>query len=275
MDMLTFCAFDDSHIAGAHALSRAVQWPHRAEDWELFLSLSRGAVVLEGETVVATALATPFGDVATANMIIVDAARRGAGLGRRVMEAAMARVSAREWRLVATQDGLPLYEKMGFVGYGEIRQMQGIVAAPGAVAALPERATAADLEGLVALDKGATGMERRALYEALLRMGTVHVQRQAGEIVALAALRIFGRGEVLGPVIARTEDEARGLMAPIIACAEGRFLRVDTPLDSGMADWLGGLGLARAGGGILMRKGAATPCPGPQRAFALAAQAFG
>jgi GNAT superfamily N-acetyltransferase len=277
MDTLTFHPFDRGHIPGAHALSQAESWPHRPQDWALFLSLSEGAAAVDGERVVATALATPFGPVACANMIIVDAGRRGLGLGRRVMEAAMARVDAQEWRLIATEAGLPLYRKMGFEEYGRIVQHQGVVAADAAQAgASPEPAGPQDLAALLALDRAATGMERRPLYAALLEAGAVHVLRDAaGAIRAGAALRPFGRGEVLGPVLARDAAEAREIMAPLIASRAGRFVRVDTPERLGLGTWLVELGLARVGGGVQMRKGAAVPAPGPHEAFALAAQALG
>lgn len=275
MTTLTFCPFESAHINGALALSRAAQWPHRSEDWALLLSLSRGAVVLDGTDVVATALATQFGPVACANMIIVDAARRGAGLGRRVMEAAMAQVGAEEWRLIATVDGLPLYRKLGFVAYGEIVQHQGIVTAQATGGALPDPASDGDIEALAALDRAATGMDRRSLYAALLRQGSVHVLREGGAITALAALRHFGRGEVLGPVIAGSADAARAIMAPLIASCAGRFLRVDTSVSSGLAPWLTAQGLGHAGGGVQMRLGKAVAIEGPQQSFALAAQALG
>lgn len=275
MTTLTFCPFESGHIPGALALSRAAHWPHRAEDWALFLTLSRGAVVLDGADVVATALATPFGQVACANMIIVDAARRGAGLGRRVMETAMARVDVPQWRLVATADGLPLYRKLGFEPCGEIVQHQGIVTAAPSGMALPDRAGPGDVAALAALDAAATGMDRTPLLEALLRVGVVHVVREGGAIAAFAGLRAFGRGEVLGPVVARSADEAQALMQPLIAAASGRFLRVDTPVTSGLAPWLSAQGMAHAGGGIPMRRGGGAAAVGPQQVFALAAQALG
>ena len=275
MTTLTFCPFESGHIPGALALSRAAQWPHRAEDWALFLSLSRGAVVLDGADVVATALATPFGRVACANMIIVDAARRGAGLGRRVMEAAMAQVDVPEWRLIATADGLPLYRKLGFEVCGEIVQHQGVVTSASTGMALPDRAAPGDLAALAALDAAATGMDRTRLLEALMKLGAVHVLRQGGAITAFAGLRAFGRGEVLGPVIARSADEAQAIMTPLISSASGRFLRVDTPVMSGLAPWLAAQGMAHAGGGIQMRRGGNGASLGPQQVFALAAQAMG
>ena len=69
---------------------------------------------------------TPYGDdAATINMVIVDAAMRGRGLGRKMMEEALAKAGERTCCLVATQEGLPLYEKLGFVATGEIVQHQG------------------------------------------------------------------------------------------------------------------------------------------------------
>ncbi len=174
----------------------------------MLLSLSRGAVILEGDTVVATAFATPMGPVAIANMIIVDAAKRGAGLGRRVMEAAMARVSPQEWRLVATKDGLPLYQRMGFAAQGEILQHQGIARPAVRNMPLPPTATADDLEALASIDRAATGMDRRGLIAALLAEGASSSSGRRGRSWASRAQRAFGRGAVIGPVIARTRTEA-------------------------------------------------------------------
>ncbi len=64
------------------------------------------------------------------------------------MEAAMARVSAQEWRLIATKDGLPLYERMGFEAEGEILQHQGLAKPTKRDLPLPPRADATDLDDL-------------------------------------------------------------------------------------------------------------------------------
>ncbi|TIX80533.1 MAG: GNAT family N-acetyltransferase, partial [Mesorhizobium sp.] len=91
------------HLEGAVELSRQVEWPHRREDWELAQSVSRGIVALEEERVVATIMMTPYGDNAAAiNMVIVDAAMRGRGLGRKMMEEALAKAGERTCCLTAT-----------------------------------------------------------------------------------------------------------------------------------------------------------------------------
>ncbi len=92
---------------------------------------------------------------------------------------------------------------MGFEAYGEIIQFQGLARTERPEAPLPPLASPADLDALATLDRAATGMERRPLLAALLAEGRIFVTREAGEIVAFAAQRHFGRGVVIGPVIAR------------------------------------------------------------------------
>lgn len=276
-DTLTFASFTPDHLDGALRLSRAADWPHRRADWDLVLGLSQGVVALEGERVVGTAIATAFGPVAFANMIIVDAAMRGRGLGRSLMERMMALAAPQEWRLTATAEGFPLYQKLGFEETGQILQLQGPVAAinpPDGV----EWATPADLPAIVALDRQATGADRTALLTRLAEVGRIAVIREAGGLAGFATLRAFGRGEVAGPVVARSDDEAKLLFSFLFSTNPGGFLRADIPQTSGLAAWLQGMGLALVGGGITMRRGGPVVQPAPQHSFhthALAAQALG
>jgi GNAT superfamily N-acetyltransferase len=281
-DTFTIQPMEPRHLAGALRLSQAEKWPHRAEDWHLFLSLSKGVVAIENGEVVATALATPFGDTATINMIIVDGRMRGRGLGRKMMTSVMSLLHPREWRLVATLEGLPLYEKLGFRTVGEILQHQGMAQAPEHVPAPAAHAadglhlaSVEDASVLAQLDKAATGMDRTVLISELLRLGKILAIRENGQITAYAALRPFGRGEVAGPVIARDADQARLLLSYMLTECEGRFLRVDTGAETGLAPFLAEHGLANAGGGIAMRLGATDDASVPVHTFALAAQALG
>ncbi|MCP5036538.1 MAG: GNAT family N-acetyltransferase, partial [Rhodobacteraceae bacterium] len=110
---LTFETLNDEHLSCAMRMSADVSWPHRLEDWAFVAGISNGVVAMKGDRVVATALATPFAPVGMVNLIIVDAAMRGRGLGRDIIFRAMETIAPDAWRLVATQDGLPLYEKLG------------------------------------------------------------------------------------------------------------------------------------------------------------------
>ncbi|MDZ4312105.1 MAG: GNAT family N-acetyltransferase [Cypionkella sp.] len=271
---ITFDTFATAHLEGALRLSQEAGWPHRRGDWQLLSRLSRGVVALAAGNVVGTALATPFGDVAMANMIIVDAGMRGRGLGRQVMTRAMAEVGVPEWRLTATDDGLPLYEKLGFVATGRVLQHQGVPMAQ----ALPsgvDWADAADMEGIATLDRQATGADRRDLLVRLMIEGRLAVIRKGDDLVGYACLRRFGRGDLVGPVVAETAEMAQRLISFLITKAQGGFLRVDTTEAAGLAPWLTAQGLAPVGGGISMQRGGTTLPVVPLLCFALAAQAFG
>ena len=269
--------FGPEHLEGAVRLSQQAGWPHRPEDWRLVLALSEGVAAISGSGEVAgTILLTPYGqDCATINMVIVDESMRGHGLGRRLMDAAMERAGGRPLRLVATAEGLPLYERLGFRETGTIVQHQGIA---GSVAA-PEHtqaATAGDLTAITALDRQAYGAGRAGLIHRLSDIGEFAVIRREGSVSAFAAIRAFGRGEVIGPVVAPNLDDARALVSHFMSRRAGAFLRVDTDPGTGLAPWLADQGLAHVGGGIAMARPAIiTPAAPAVTTFALANQALG
>lgn len=270
-------AFGPEHIEGAIALSRQAGWPHRLEDWQMVLAVSSGVVAVEeGRRVVGTVLVTSYGeDCATINMVIVDDAMRGRGLGRKLMDAALGIAGNRQLRLVATSDGLPLYEKLGFRETGSVLQHQGhvpAIAAPDDVEPVQE----ADFDAIAALDRAAFGADRKDLLKYVAKVGRFAVIRRAGQLQGFAALRAFGRGEVIGPVVAANADDARKLISFFVASRPGAFLRVDTTADTGISPWLAAHGLAHVGGGLAMRtapvEAAALSAP---KTFALANQALG
>ncbi|WP_042445682.1 GNAT family N-acetyltransferase [Azospirillum sp. B510] len=277
-------AFEPEHLKDAVALSRQAQWPHRLEDWALTLSLSQGLVAMEdgadGPRVVGTVLMTPYGDdAATINMVIVDESCRGQGLGRLLMDEAMALAGSRPLRLVATREGLPLYEKLGFREAGTVLQHQG-EAAPMPLAATEDIAAADpdDRAAIAALDHQAFGAGRGLLLERLAEVGSVTLLRRNGAPAGFAALRDFGRGQVIGPVVAPDPDGAKALIGRVIAAHPGEFLRVDTTADTGLGPWLADCGLRHVGGGIAMRRPAPTASATAATAvstYALASQALG
>lgn len=269
--------FGQDHIEGAVALSRQENWPHRPQDWQMALQVSSGAVALDEQgRVTGTILVTPYGvDCAMINMVIVDRNVRGKGLGRRLMDQALALAGDRPLRLVATTDGMPLYQKLGFVPSGAILQHQGTVAQLGAPDGV-EAASTDDLAEIKALDRVAYGADREALIDALAERGQFAVIRRNGAIEAYAAIRPFGRGEVIGPVIAASADTAKDLIEFFATARHGAFLRVDTDSRTGIAGWLEEIGLAHVGGGVAMDR---PPKPGSERVrprvYALANQALG
>jgi predicted N-acetyltransferase YhbS len=270
-------AFGPDHIEGAVALSRQENWPHRPQDWQMALQLSRGAVALDDRgRVTGTILVTPYGmDCAMINMVIVHRNARGMGLGRRLMEQAFVLAEDRPLRLVATADGMPLYQKLGFAPSGTILQHQGSVAPLGARDGV-EAASADDLPEIKVLDRDAYGADREALIDALAERGQFAVIRRNGAIEAYAAIRPFGRGEVIGPVIAGSAEEAKALIGFFAASRPGAFLRVDTDSRTGIAGWLTEIGLGHVGGGVAMDRSSGTAAAKARpKVYALANQALG
>lgn len=259
-------AFTPAHLPQALRLSRQAGWPHREKDWALTLSVSQGVVALDEGRVVGTALCSPFGAVATLNMIIVDASMRGRGLGRALMEAIIALAGDREMRLIATAEGLPLYEKLGFRETGQIVQHQGL-----ARAAAPDLPVAtggpADMDRLAEADRAASGMNRASLLRDIAAQGEV-LLRGTG----FALLRDFGRGRVVGPIVAPDHATARALLTDAARRCEGRFLRADLRAGQGLEALAASLGLAPVGGGTAMTRNPQTPAP---TTWALISQALG
>jgi hypothetical protein len=89
-------------------------------------------------------------------------------------------------------------------------------------------------------------------------------------------LRRFGRGHVIGPVIAPDADGAKALIAHLASQNAGHFTRIDIDFDSGLAEWLESIGLLRVDTPTAMVRGAllASP-PGAPALFALVTQALG
>lgn len=273
---ITIDAFMPGHLAEALALSQQARWPHRREDWALLLGISKGWVALEAGRVVGTAMMTPLGATGGAiNMVIVSEAMRGRGIGRRLFAATLEAAGTRRLRLTATPDGEPLYRSLGFKPFGHIFQRQGTLGpvppTPGA-----EDATDDDFASIIALDRAAFGEDRSVLVQALRKVGRFAVIRRDGAVAAFACLRDFGRGKLIGPVVAPTTPDAQRLISHLAAGSEGSFMRLDIAADTGLDEWLTGLGLPQTDTGLVMwTEAPSLRPPDAARTMGLASQALG
>lgn len=272
----TLVTFRPAHLDDAVQLSQQLNWPHRREDWQLNLSLSKGFALINEQRVVGTAFAALFGvDVAALHMIIVEQSLRGRGAGSRLMQAIMEATDGREQHLIATADGLNLYHRSGFEITGRILQHQGTLAE----VTDPETAQWCDIDdrdSIVGLDTAANAMQRAQLIDALIVTGRIAVLRENNAIIGFAALRQFGLGEVAGPVVASSYEDAKSLLSFLFSQRTGVFMRVDFDEQTGLADWLQSIGLCEVGSGHRMTRNAR---PRSQRhalsTYALASQALG
>lgn len=264
----------------AHGLSRAVQWPHRIEDWQFNFALGHGLVAEQGDEMVGVLMWWPYGEAAaTLGMVIVAPDRQGAGIGRALAAAALERLNGRAVLLNATEAGLPLYRSLGFRPVGEIRQHQGAAfSVPFAPLGSGERIRPlgrGDVAALVALDSKATGLARAPLVAALLDEAEGVILDRDGEAVGFALFRRFGRGYAVGPVVAPTIDGAKALISHWVASNTGIFIRVDVPGDSGLSAWLDDLGLVGVSPVATMALGTPPRRDEAARYWAIVSQALG
>ncbi len=226
-------------LDSAFTLSSTAAWNQRLADWRMLLTLAPEgsfAALAEGR-VVGTAIGVDYGGFAWIAMMLVDPAYRGRGLGRRLLEAAMASVPpGRPIRLDATPMGRPLYQAYGFEdevmltrhvadGSTHLRTSRPHTFAPRDVRPLAP----ADLPLLAAQDAPVFGGNRRAVLEWALD-GAPHYARVAeGEAEPIhyclgRAGRLFDQ---IGPVVAGSDAIAQALVSAALAAAGDRPILLD------------------------------------------------
>jgi GNAT superfamily N-acetyltransferase len=284
-------------LESLHALSVGVGWPHRADDWRLLIDLGQGVAALdEIGRVLGSAMWFPQAEAfATGGMVITSPRLQARGAGAWLTGAVLAAAGDRPIGLNATRAATRLYHGLGFRAERPVFQHQGEVGpAPGdgglasgtlPAGAMPQGtlsrdAEPADLPALVALDAAAFGAARPAVLRRLLALSQGRVLVRDGRVEAFALRRPFGRGAVIGPVVASADADAIAVTRPLLAPAEGGFLRLDTRQAEGdFPSFLSRRGLAlhdrvetMSRGGPWLRPGRPGAAP---TTYALASQALG
>lgn len=261
-------------IAAAARLSAVFKWPHRPEDWGLMLDLGHGIAAQKANgDFVGTALWWPCGErAATLGMVLVDPRAQRRGLGRAMMDAILGETRGRPMMLTATVTGRPLYDALGFTLFGGVAQHQGEARGP-VPSPRVRPARDDDHPAIVALDTAAFGFERRALIGRLLAVGMANVLDDGRGVTGFAMRRAFGRGSLVGPVVAASRTDALELIGASLTTG---FTRIDTTdLSAEVEAHLAVLGLPRTSTALpMVRDGWPIPGDGVLR-FALASQAYG
>jgi len=250
-------------VAAAQRLSASIGWPHRREDWRFSLRTGAGfAVDLDG-ALAGTVVCWKFGEhEASLGMLMVAPAHHHKGIGRALLHRALHELGGRAIRLYATEAGRPLFVAEGFEACGSLDQLQGAAFRPPLVA-LPagERLRplgARDAPRLVELATRASGLDRSLVLPPLLDHADGIALDRDGELLGFSLFRRFGRGFIIGPVIAVDTAEAvraKALIQHWLALNEGALVRIDVPDEHGLRDWLAGLGLARTDTVVRMQRG--------------------
>ncbi|WP_457266032.1 GNAT family N-acetyltransferase [Pseudomonas sp. P5_C3] len=275
----TYRPITPADVPLAHALSVQLKWPHRLEEWAMLQRIAQGFVVEHEGRLIGTAFTCVQGDYATIGLVIVSDEYQGQGIGRKLMELALEACGSRTAMLNATLAGAPLYASQGFIDFGHIQQHQGQALSP-VPNDLPagERCrplTEADRSDQIELANAGSGLNRQAVLNELFDSveHSVGIERE-GQLRAFAMLRPFGRGRCIGPVIAESPEQAKHLIAVLLAQVPDAFVRMDISSDSGLAHWLEEAGLKQVDTVAQMARGTPPQAIGAVRQFALVTQAI-
>jgi len=266
------------HAAAATGLTTAVGWAHRHEDWLFALSVGRGLGAFDTDgTLRATLVWFPYDPAhGSIGMIAVDPSLQRGGIGRGLMDRLLNDARERTLMLVSTVAGRRLYETLDFRTIGSNAAHIGTSIAAGPVDGVVAARTA-DLDAVTRLDAVALGYARGELIAALAHAGDIAiVPDEKGKPAGFAICRRFGRGYVIGPVVAGNSDDACRLVAYWLAQHTGQIVRIDVPAEhAALAAWLVDRGLPRGGESPIMVRGEA-PSPQPLvHRYALVSQAMG
>ncbi|MFD2057417.1 GNAT family N-acetyltransferase [Mesorhizobium calcicola] len=222
-----------------HALSLSVGWPHRAEDWQFLRQSGQGFVALdEIGRVLGSAMWFAHGaGFATVGMVITSPRLQTLGAGQWLMKRVFDRVAGRDLRLNATRAARRLYLSLDFQPEKTVYQCQGIarLETTGSPADILDVRTLdpKDIPAAIALDAAGFGVRRAALIERLFAHWAGYGLFKDGRLSAFALCRPFGRGHVVGPVVAECDADAVAIVRPHVADHSGSFLRIDTHMDNG------------------------------------------
>ena len=210
-------------------------WNQVEADWRRALVLEPDGcfVALADGQPAGTTTTCAFGPVAWVAMVLVEACFRGQGIGRALLEHALAHLDHRgiaSVRLDATPLGRPLYEKLGFVAEFELSRFAGQPQAIGGFWPHVEPATADDIGPIVALDRRSTGTDRARLLQYVLadERSKARVVRSPAGIIGYVLDRPGALARQIGPCLG-PESAATALLASALGRHTGQRVYVDIP----------------------------------------------
>lgn len=233
--MLTIRILTEADYPFAMALKAEANWNQTEEDWRRFQAMQPDGLFLaelDGEPA-GTLYACQLADVAWIAMVLVPGCLRGKGIGTALMRHGLDYLDSHgvhTVRLDATPLGQPIYEKQGFIADYLLHRYQGVAPATtvpdGITPYMPEH-----LEAIIALDRVATGTDRRTLLVGLLERyaDVTRLVFDGDRLLGFSTARPGVHATEIGPLQAVNADAAHRLFADACARYAGQPIYVDVP----------------------------------------------
>jgi GNAT superfamily N-acetyltransferase len=215
----------------ALGLSSSAGWNQTTSDWLRLLELAPETcfgIELDG-CLAATATLLPYGrPLAWLGMVLTRRDYQHRGLASQLVTHTLevaAALGIETVKLDATDQGQPIYEKLGFVAERRIERWTW----NGRCDANVDAGVSVALDSLANLDREAFGADRMRLLNLLAALGRT---TSAGGCISKSLVTddgfaLWGPGHLanyIGPCVARTPAAARGLIAGCLAQAPGPWM---------------------------------------------------
>lgn len=235
-------------------------WAPEAHKWRFLFEVGEvyGIDAPDGGLAGAVVLTRYGTELAGIGMMLVAERFGRQGLGTRLMNHALDEAKTASVWLTATNNGRPLYEKLGFRAIGVCSMYLGDFDVAGPMTSRP--ASTKDMPAILDLDAEVFGASRADVLTRLPRFAEQIrvVDGPDGLLGYAAAWRNVG-STVIGPVVADSTAVAWELITDLMAGITGP-VRLDIDPDRpGLREWIEGQGVQRVGDTAVMVYGASLP----------------
>jgi GNAT superfamily N-acetyltransferase len=277
-------------IAAGLRLCRMSLWNQVEDDWRCFLDWAEagGRLAENDGAVVGTVAFLRYGHCFSwLSMMLVDPSARHAGIGSRLLEAALDALAEESCvRLDASPAGEALYRRYGFVPEHGLTRARIIVAGE-QFRRSPEKMrpiAPSDLAEISAWDQEVFGADRSRLLASFHKRAPELAWAAWEEACGGTATSLLGycfgrpgyRYGQLGPIVAESQSVARELVSHCLAGQDGQTLVVDAPrLVPEWTEWLESAGFEMERPFLRMQRGENRNPGIPERQFGIAGPEFG
>lgn len=282
--VLELVQFDEYDILELIELSVSVNWDY--DEHEIRTVMSSGKIFghknAEGKIVSSAAIISYDTDLASIGMVIVNKEYRGLGLGKKATQKCIDSVSKdTSIMLISTEDGKPLYEKLGFITIDYVHkylsdsyiQTKMFINHELTLGKYSEN----DFNEIVELDSAAFGDKRRRFLLNRIEQSKLClvVRNQKGKIIGYGLSILGPINLILGPIVAPNPQTAALIVDELALNHQGK-LRIDVPSSNNeLMLFLEKSGFVNVSEPPIMLKNSVTMPYRNKELFAIAAQIFG